>query len=268
MFGGIISSIGNAAKSALGISDVAKTAGAVLDFAKPFISPLISGGLGFLGQQGTNQQNRELAEVQTEFQRLMSGTSYQRAVADMISAGLNPMLAYSQGGASTPTGQTAVMQSALGAGVTSGQHAHQLALNTAMNLADIKLKGEQAGAAGSQEDLNRANMNLALVEAANKSAQLPGHQQFAKQVASIINQNNAVAASNTAQAAQRTAELPESQAVGKLYSGDKGVYIKGLEKIGQGAAGLGIGASSASSAFSNMFRPNQGLDPRPRPGRR
>jgi hypothetical protein len=248
MFGGILSSIGNVVKSVA--------------------APLISGGLSFLGQQSANQQNKELAQAQIDFQREMSNTSYQRAVADMMAAGLNPMLAYSQGGASTPTGQSAVMQNALGAGATSGQQAYQLALNTAMNEADVLLKREQAGAAGAQEDLNRANMNLALVEAANKSAQLPGHQKFSQQVASIINQNNAVAASNTAQAAQRTAELPESKAIGRLYEGDKGVYIKGLEKIGQGAAGLGIGASSATSAFSNMFRPNQGLDPRPRSGRR
>jgi hypothetical protein len=248
MFGGIVSSIGNALKSVA--------------------APLISGGLGFIGQQSANQANKEMAEQQMAFQREMSNTSYQRAVADMMAAGLNPMLAYQQGGASTPTGQSAVMQSALGAGATSGQQAYQLALNTAMNEADVWLKRNQAGAAGAQEDLNRANMNLALVQAANQSAQLPGHQLFSKQVGSIINQNNAIAASNTAHAAQRTAELPESKAIGRLYEGDKGVYIKGLEKIGQGAAGLGIGASSATSAFSNMFRPNQGLDPRPRPGRR
>lgn len=51
--------------------------------------------------------NSAEAEKNRAFQLLMSNTAYQRAVKDMMSAGINPILAYAQGGASTPTGATA-----------------------------------------------------------------------------------------------------------------------------------------------------------------
>ena len=206
----------------------------------------------YFGQQSANKTKMQIAQQQEGFQREMSNTSYQRAVADMKAAGLNPMLAYSQGGATTPVGATTQVQNALGAGVTSGQQAYQLALNTQQNLADIKLKTEQAGAAGSQEDLNRANMNLSLVEAANKSAQLPGHKQFVNQVVSQIGLNNAISANNSANTAKTQYEMPEAKAVGRLYAGEKGVYIKGAERGANIFRDIGIGAGSASGVLRNM----------------
>jgi hypothetical protein len=212
----------------------------------------IPAAISYFGQQSANKTNQAIANQQQNFQQEMSNTSYQRAVADMKAAGLNPMLAYSQGGAVTPAGATTQVQNALGAGVTSGQQAYQLALNTQQNLADIQLKNEQAGAAGSQEDLNRANMNLSLVEAANKSAQLPGHKQFVNQVVSQIGLNNAISANNSANTAKTQYEMPEAKAIGKLYAGDKGVYIKGAERGANVFRDLGIGVGSASGALRNM----------------
>ncbi len=78
-----------------------------------------AGALAGLGQERANKRNIALAREQMRFQERMSGTAYQRAVEDMKLAGINPMLAYAQGGASSPSGQTARTEDVLGPAVST-----------------------------------------------------------------------------------------------------------------------------------------------------
>lgn len=57
-----------------------------------------------LGSAASSYTNYKIAQDQMKFQERMSNTAYQRGVQDMRKAGLNPALAYQQGGASSPVG--------------------------------------------------------------------------------------------------------------------------------------------------------------------
>lgn len=56
--------------------------------------------------------NAAEAEKQRAYETAMSNTAYQRSIADMEAAGLNPILAASNGGAGTPSGAAATAEMA------------------------------------------------------------------------------------------------------------------------------------------------------------
>ena len=64
--------------------------------------------------ENTAAMNYNSAEAlaNREFQERMSNTAYQRTVEDMKKAGINPILAFANGGASTPGGSTATISGA------------------------------------------------------------------------------------------------------------------------------------------------------------
>lgn len=59
--------------------------------------------------------NADQAQINRDWQTEMSNTAYQRAMKDMQAAGLNPILAYTQGGAAVTSGSSASGVSASGA---------------------------------------------------------------------------------------------------------------------------------------------------------
>lgn len=109
------------------------------------LAGLGSGAMQYYGGQQANAANAEQAQKQMDFQKMMSDTSWQRGTADMKKAGLNPMLAYSQGGASSASGAAARMENVAGPAASSAMQAAQAVAglsNTAAQTDHIEAQAE------------------------------------------------------------------------------------------------------------------------------
>ena len=104
----------------------------------------VAAGAEMWGTHMRNVSARQVAERQMDFQKEMSSTAYQRGVADMKSAGINPVLGHMHAAASSPGGAGYDPQ-AMGQNVAS-------ALNLARMRADIAFTRAQTKAVEAQAE--------------------------------------------------------------------------------------------------------------------
>lgn len=112
----------------------------IKNVADKVAGPLIGLAGDFIGASNSAKKSAKQAQKQMDFQERMSNTSYQRAVGDLTKAGLNPMLAYSQGGASTPSGAAGDVpdQSKLGSATVANYATAQQVKNVQANTEKTK----------------------------------------------------------------------------------------------------------------------------------
>lgn len=139
-----------------------------------FLGSAVGGALTYAGAREANRTNLKIAREQMDFQERMSSTAYQRAMQDMRQAGLNPILAYNQGGASSPLGASAHMQNELAPAVSSALDAKRAAAEVRnLNEQNKNLRAQNAQIE-SQTALNRANSAVATIAAEAAATKLPG----------------------------------------------------------------------------------------------
>lgn len=203
----------------------------------------ITGAWNSANASATNQFNAEQAGLNRDFQERMSSTAYQRGMADMRAAGLNPILAYQRGGASSPGGSSA-------SGVTPAAPDLGQVGNSAMNA--IRLKQEL--------------VNMQATEAATRAQEALSRAQAIQSVATAreaeqrvnMNRPGEIASKGVADTYEKNAPVRDARVGADLASGQagSGSWLSQAIRMLGGMGGIvsGQNLNSAGSSFDARFR--------------
>lgn len=223
---------------------------------------LISAGGSLLGSIMSNDANRDIANQANQFSAQQYATRYQTTVKDMQAAGLSPMLAYSQGAGSAPSGQVGHAQQNV---VSSAVDAYQKSAERQAIAADIALKAEtaknqnaQAQEAKSRTWNNQLDYAIKELEVKKATAAAPyfasnadiGNLKAKREVELITEQIDKVVQDI---ATGKTTAAQNAAMVEQLKASTQNLQLDAAEKRAMNALWQHIGESGAAAKESLPF---------------
>lgn len=189
-----------------------------------------------IGQQDANKANVQLGKDQMTFQERMSNTAFQRQMNDLRNAGLNPMMASSMGGSSTPSGsspQVSNVFSDMNQNISSAADSARLKKELDATDSQISVNDAIKETQQTQADLNVANAKNAKANEETTRAELP-----------------AVRAQSRVAQQQAKADIKKAE-----FNEKAATYDSFMDRIVNGLGGV-------SSALGRLFRPSSTPNPR------
>lgn len=217
---------------------------------------LIGSGLGFLGQESANQTNIDIANNANSTSIDLANTAYQRRVKDLAAAGLNPMLAYTQGGAQVPNMVTARVENSAKAASEGGLNASQAALLRAQ-VDNQQSQTALNAASTAKTNLESQHQGIINTEAQSRLLNLPasvhteGKELDARAATAITKQ---LRESNDWNAIHYLNELANKHGYRNMTEATSSVSFR-RELLDLYQQGLG---SSEKEAYSNMYKTDFG----------
>jgi len=199
---------------------------------------------GLLGNKGSKDANKEAAasaREQMAFQKESAQNSYQWAVADMKKAGLNPMLAYQQGGSSALSGASYRPENTLAGAAASAREVGSKAAEIENLLAQNDAIKSQT-----QKNISDTKLNEALEKSAHQNANLIASSAKGVQLDNLL----------------KTLDVDWAQSLGVTNSGlktatDVGSKVPWYTIFERAQGAMKAGVQKGSKAFYHLMRTNK-----------